>query len=187
MPIHAPHSRLFQSVGLEVVSHRLNHGGRKALYEALNLVAYIDMMTMLVIFLLMSFSATGEIVFVQKNLTLPDATNWTDLERAPVVSITKSVVTYDGAPMATGDEVLADSPTGDNKIDALHDSLVEYKNRFKLDHPGEDFNGIVILQSDEKVPFKMLKKVMYTAGVAGFRNVNFAVQPKADSLPPGPI
>ena len=38
--------------------------------EALNLVAYIDMMTMLVIFLLMSFSATGEILFVQKNITL---------------------------------------------------------------------------------------------------------------------
>ena len=41
------------------------------------------MMTMLVIFLLMSFSATGEILFVQKNIVLPDAQNWTDLERAP--------------------------------------------------------------------------------------------------------
>ena len=84
MPIHAPHAHLYNSVKLEVAKAKLGHAGRKSSYAALNLVAYIDMMTMLVIFLLMSFSATGEILFVQKNIVLPDAQNWTDLERAPV-------------------------------------------------------------------------------------------------------
>ena len=179
MPIHVPHPHLYTSVGLEVVSNKLHHGGRKALYEALNLVAYIDMMTMLVIFLLMSFSATGEIVFVQKNLVLPDATNWTDLERAPGISVTTDVVTLDGRQVASGEDLLRDSATGDAKLTELYDTMVTLKNNYKLLHANEDFNGLVIVQADKKVPFAGLKKVLYTAGTAGYQNVNFAVKPKA--------
>ena len=179
MPIHAPHSQLYRSIKLESVSSKLGHGGRKALSEALNLVAYIDMMTMLVIFLLMSFSATGEIVFVQKNLILPDAQNWTDLERADIIGITPDLVMLNGQQVATGEELLRDSATGDSKITELHDRLVTLKNNYKLTHPNEEFPGLVILQSDKAVEFKVLKKVLYTAAVAGYQNVNFAVQPKA--------
>jgi biopolymer transport protein ExbD len=178
MPIHAPHAHLFKSVKLEVAAAKLGHAGRKSLYAPLNLVAYIDMMTMLVIFLLMSFSATGELVFVQKNIVLPDAQNWTDLERAPVISVSKDVVTLDGAQVATSDELLRDSATGDFKIAELHDKLVTLKNNYKLLHPGEEFNGIAIVQSDKNVEYKMLKKITYTAAVAGYQNVNFAVTPK---------
>jgi biopolymer transport protein ExbD len=69
--------------------------------------------------------------------------------------------------------------TGDFKIADLHDKLVTLKNNYKLLHPSEDFNGIAIIQADKNVQFKMLKKVMYTAAVAGYQNVNFAVTPKA--------
>ena len=85
MAIKAPHAHLYTSIKLEAANTKLGGGGRKSLYQALNLVAYIDMMTILVIFLLMTFSASGEILFVQKNIALPDAQNWTDLERAPVI------------------------------------------------------------------------------------------------------
>ncbi len=178
MPIHAPHPHLYNSVKLEVAKAKLGHEGRKSSYAALNLVAYIDMMTMLVIFLLMSFSATGEILFVQKNIVLPDAQNWTDLERAPVIGVSKDVVTLDGAQVATADELNKDSATGDFKIADLHDKLVTLKNNYKLLHPSEDFNGIAIVQSDKNVEFKMLKKIMYSIAVAGYQNVNFAVIPK---------
>src|SRR5256885_17031784 len=127
MAIHAPSVQLYKSIKLEATSAKLGKAGRKSLSEALNLVAYIDMMTMLVIFLLMSFSATGEILFVQKNIVLPEAQNWTELERAPVISVTKDVVTLDGAQVATGDELAKDSATGDANITELHDKLVTLK------------------------------------------------------------
>ena len=133
------------------------------MYEALNLVAYIDMMTMLVIFLLMSFSATGEILFVQKNIVLPEAQNWTELERAPVIAMSADVVTLDGKQMATMDELMQDNATGDFKIAELHDMLVTLKNNYKLLHPTEEFNGIAIIQADKNVEFKALRKVMFTA------------------------
>jgi biopolymer transport protein ExbD len=179
MPINAPRSRLFSSVKLETAAARLSHASRKSVYEALNLVAYIDMMTMLVIFLLMSFSATGEILFVQKNIVLPEAQNWTDLERAPAIAVSADVVTFEGKQIATMDDLLADSASGDFKIPELHDLLVTYKNNYKLLHPNEDFNGLAIIQSDKNVEFKALRKVMFTAQVAGYNNVNFAVGQKA--------
>jgi biopolymer transport protein ExbD len=179
MPIHAPHSQLFKSITLESAKAKLGHAGRKKLYEDLNLVAYIDMMTMLVIFLLMSFSATGEILFVQKNITLPEAQNWTDLERAPVIALSRDVVTLDGVQVATGDDVAKDPTTGDMKITELHDRLVTLKNNYKLLHPNEEFNGIAIIQADKNIEFKALKRVMYSASVAGYNNVNFAVQSRA--------
>jgi biopolymer transport protein ExbD len=176
MPIRAPHSHLYDSVSLESARAKLGHASRKSVYEALNLVAYIDMMTMLVIFLLMSFNATGEILFITKNIVLPDAQNWTDLERAPVIGLTKDVVTLNGAQVASGDELAKDSATGDAKITELHDQLVTLKNNYKLLHPTEPFNGIVIIQADKGVEFRALKKVMSSAGIAGYNNINFAVK-----------
>jgi biopolymer transport protein ExbD len=179
MPIVIPQPHLYKSVTLESTAAKLGKAGRKSLYENLNLVAYIDMMTMLVIFLLMSFSATGEILFVQKNIVLPEAQNWTDLERAPVIAISADVVTLNGQQMATMDQLNQDSATGDYKITELHDLLVTLKNNYKLLHPSEEFNGLAIIQSDKNIEFKALRKVMFTAQVAGYNNVNFAVQSRA--------
>ena len=186
MPFHAPGAHLYSSIKLEAASSKLKKHGRKSLYEALNLVAYIDMMTMLVIFLLMSFSATGEILFVQKNIVLPDAQNWTDLERAPVIGVSKDVVTLDGSQVATADELMKDASTGDFKVSELHDKLVTLKNNYKLLHPGEEFNGIAIVQADKGVEFKALKKVMYSAATAGYNNVNFAVKTRTKGSAPAP-
>ena len=101
MPMEAPKAHLYHSIKLEVARIKLGHGGRKSTAAGLNLVAYIDMMTVLVIFLLMTFQANGEILFIQKNITLPDAHNWSELERAPVIGVTKDVVTLDGRQVAT--------------------------------------------------------------------------------------
>jgi len=161
-----------------VANSKLKGGGRKSLYQALNLVAYIDMMTILVIFLLMTFSASGEILFVQKNITLPDAQNWSDLERAPVIGVTKDVVTLDGRQVATGEELMKDSATGDAKIPELADQLVTAKNNYKLLHPTEDSKGCAY-------PVRQSRRVQdATQGHvlgrhSGYQNVNFAVRPKA--------
>jgi biopolymer transport protein ExbD len=175
MPIHVPGPRLGKSIPLEAASKK-GHG-KKQVYAALNLTAMVDMLTIMVVFLLQTFSASGEIAFVQKNLTLPDATNWVDLERAPVVSVTSEVVTLDGMPMASGEE-LQKTEGVDMKITQLHDQLVVLKNNFKLINPGTPFPGTVIVQSDKTVDFKILKKVMYSLAVAGYQNMNFAVKPK---------
>src|ERR1022692_449862 len=124
MPIHPPHAHLYDSVHLEVAKAKLGHAGRKSLFAPLNLVANIDMMTTLVIFLLMSFSATGEILFVQKNIVLPDAQHWTELGRAAVIGVSKDVVTLDGSQVATADDLMKMSGPGELKIALPYAKLV---------------------------------------------------------------
>jgi biopolymer transport protein ExbD len=152
--------------------------GKKGIYAELNLTSMVDMLTILVVFLLQTFSASGELLVVSKNIVLPEATNFKDLERAPVIGVSHDSVTLDGRPVADSSELNKEN-TVDWKITDLHDQMVTLKNNFKLLHPSENFNGTVIVQADKSVDFKVIKKVMYTCAVAGYNNVNFAVNQKS--------
>ena len=169
--------RLRKFIPLKFVT---KHGaGKKSTYAELNLTSMVDMLTILVVFLHQTFSASGELLTVSKNVTLPEAMNYKDLEQAPIISISRDSVTLNGEPKADASE-LARETTMDWKIPQLHDDLVVLKNNFKLLHPDpNDWKGLVIVQGDKMIDFKVLKKVMYTCTVAGYNNVNFAVQQKA--------
>jgi len=108
MPIHSPGPRLLSSVPFKHLGGKGQHG-RKSVLASLNLTALVDMMTMLVVFLLMTFSATGEILMVQKGLTLPDAAQKEELKRAPIVCITADAITFNGEPMADPRTLAADT------------------------------------------------------------------------------
>ena len=174
--LRKPGPRLKRYAPLSFVAH--GAGGRKSGYAELNLTSMVDMLTILVVFLLQTFSASGELLTVQKNITLPEAQNWKDLEQAPIIAVSKESVTLDGRRVADAEQLNAEN-TSDWKITDLHDQLVTLKNNFKLLHPSEQFTGTVIVQADRNVDFKVIKKVMYSCGLAGYQNVNFAVQQKA--------
>jgi len=152
--------------------------GKKSTYAELNLTSMVDMLTILVVFLLQTFSASGELLTVQKNIALPEASNFKDLEAAPIIAVSKDSVTLDGRMVANAEQLNAEN-TADWKIPDLHDQLVTLKNNYKLLHPSENFAGMVIVQADKGVDFKVIKKVMYSCAVAGYQNVNFAVNQKA--------
>ena len=152
-------------------------GSRKSGYAELNLTSMVDMLTILVVFLLQTFSASGELLSVQKNVVLPEAQNFAELEQAPIIAVSKESVTLDGRPVADAAELNTEN-TVDWKITKLHDELVTLKNNYKLLHPSDDFKGMIIVQADKNVDFKVIKKVMYSCSLAGYMNVNFAIQQK---------
>jgi biopolymer transport protein ExbD len=173
-----PAPRLRKFIPLKFVT---KHGaGKKSGYAELNLTSMVDMLTILVVFLLQTFSASGELLTVSKNIQLPEAVNFKDLEQAPIIAISRDAVTLNGDPKADSAELNREN-TVDWKIPGLHDDLVVLKNNFKLLHPNpEDFKGLVIVQADKNIDFKIIKKVMYSCAVAGYSNVNFAVQGKGN-------
>jgi biopolymer transport protein ExbD len=173
-----PGPRLRRLVPLRFV--RSHGGGKRSVYAELNLTSMVDMLTILVVFLLQTFAASGELLTVQKNIVLPEAQSFKDLEQAPIIAVSHDSVTLDGRMVADAAE-LNREVTSDWKIPDLHDQLVTLKNNFKLLHPSEDFHGTVIVQADKLVDFKVIKKVMYSCAVAGYANVNFAVNQKARS------
>jgi biopolymer transport protein ExbD len=171
-----PGPRLKRYIPLKFV--RAGGHGKKSTYAELNLTSMVDMLTILVVFLLQTFSASGELLTVQKNIVLPEASNFKDLEQAPIIAVSKDSVTLDGRMVANAEQLNAENTT-DWKITDLHDQLVTLKNNFKLLHPSETFGGAVIVQADKSVDFKVIKKVMYSCAVAGYANVNFAVNEKS--------
>ena len=74
--------------------------GRKATNAELNVVPMVDMMTMLAIFLLQQFSSTGEVMYMQKDIKLPDARHGQMIEVAPVVAISSQQVVVTGVKVA---------------------------------------------------------------------------------------
>jgi biopolymer transport protein ExbD len=70
-----------------------------------------------------------------------------------------------------------DRDAGYLNIPALEEKLREDRKRWDFIHqsdPNRKWEGIVNIQADQKVPFRIVKRVMYSCGVAGYFNLNFA-------------
>jgi biopolymer transport protein ExbD len=202
MPVHAAGPRLYHSVPFKhLVKKTGSAAGGKATNIALNLTPFVDMMTILVTFLLMVFSSTGQLLQAQKGLELPMAESRDTLQLAPVIIVTKSEITYQGQLVATTESVLRDdSPTF--KIDALFERLDAASKKIKEDvglgklpkdlqkacdeakqnirpQPGHVCpDGLAILQADESTDVRLINKIVNTAKAAGFDNLLFAVKNK---------
>jgi biopolymer transport protein ExbD len=149
--------------------------GRKGTNAELNVVPMVDMMTLLVIFLLQQFSTTGEVLYMQKDIKLPNAQHGQIIEIAPVVAISADQVVVTGVKVADIREM--DSDAGYLNIPALEERLRDEKKKWDLIHqhdPDTKWDGLVNIQADKAVPFRIVKRVMYSCGVAGYFNVNFA-------------
>jgi biopolymer transport protein ExbD len=149
--------------------------GRKGTNAELNVVPMVDMMTLLVIFLLQQFSTTGEVLYMQKDIKLPDARHGQLIEIAPVVAVSADQVVVTGVKVADVREL--DTDPGYLNIPALEERLRDEKKKWEFIHqtdPDKKWDGVVNIQADKAVPFRIVKRVMYSCGVAGYFNVNFA-------------
>jgi biopolymer transport protein ExbD len=149
--------------------------GRKGSSADLQLTSMVDMFTLLVIFLLANFSASGEVLFMSKEIQLPTASHSTEIERAPVVAITDNFIGLEGQKVVDVDQIAHDEILN---IQQLEDSLRDLKKREEFVHQMDkehQFEGKINIQADKKTHFKIVKRVMYSCAMAGFQNINFAV------------
>lgn len=182
MPIHVPGPRLFSSIPFKHLANK-HAQGRKSPVANLNLTAMVNMMTMLVVFLLSTFSATGELLLSQKGVILPEALNDKDLKRAPIISITHDEIAFKGDRVASTTQIAEEEPTGEWKILELYDRLQIARAEFEREDIPEDkkqeMRGLIILQADKTVNAKVLNRVMKTAYAAEYTDVMFAITKKA--------
>jgi biopolymer transport protein ExbD len=149
--------------------------GKKATNAELNVVPMVDMMTMLVIFLLQQFSSTGEVLYMQKDIRLPDARHGQTIEIQPVVAISGEQIVVTGVKVA--DVADLDRDSGYLNVPGLEERLRDEKKRWEYLHQNDaekKWDGQVNIQADKGVPFRIVKRVMYSCGVAGYFNLNFA-------------
>ena len=173
MAIHKPGMVLLTQVPLKFVRKKVTGGGKKSVDSEIPLVPFIDFLVTLVVFLLTSFSASGELLAQQPNLKMPDAKNVVDLEIQPVISINPDVVTLDGRRIADTRTLAADARV--ERMEQMIQELETLKHNWTILHPSEPFAGVVILQADRSIDFRVIKKVMFSCAQAGYANVSFAV------------
>jgi len=174
MAIHEPGRRLMHFVPLKFVQKRVSGGGGRALSASLNLTSMIDFLVMIVVFLLMTFSASGEIP-MDKNVKLPKAENTIDMVDAPMIAVNGSQVIVDGT--AAGSTRAIEEAGRLQRIDELFNILKSKRELWKATQGGSNrsFPGVCILQVDQMVPALVVKSVFQTAAFAGYPNVSFMV------------
>jgi len=177
--IDKPGRRLLHFVPLRFVQKRVHGGGKRPVDVSLNLTPMIDFLVVIVVFLLMSFSTSGEIP-VDKSIRLPKAENTLDMVEAPMVAITGSQILVDGTP--AGSTRAVEESNRLQRIDELYNILKSKRELWKQVHDNSTpFPGVVILQVDRDVPAVVVKSVFQTAAYAGYPNVSFMVDRLAKS------
>jgi len=161
-----------RKVPLKFVFNKVAGHGGKDPNAALNLVSFIDFLIVTVIFLLMSFSASGEIT-VDKNVKLPKAENVDDIIDAPMVAVNGNQILVDG--VLAGSTRAIEELGRMQKIDELFNLLKNKRELWKQVQPNKPFPGVCILQVDQNVPALVVKSVFQTAAFAGYPNVSFMV------------
>ena len=172
MAIHEPGRRLMHDVPLKFVQKKVSGKGGHGVSVALNLTSMIDFLFMVVVFLLSSFSASGEIP-IDKNVKLPKAENTIDMTDAPMVAVNGSQILVDGT--AAGSTRAIEEAGRLQRIDELFNILKSKRELWKSTNPGKNFPGVCVLQIDQHVQALVVKSVFQTSALAGFPNVSFMV------------
>ncbi|MDP8999363.1 MAG: biopolymer transporter ExbD [Myxococcota bacterium] len=172
MPIATPGRRLMGNIGLEFVARKVAGAGHRSTNASLSLTSMIDFLVVTVVFLLMTFSASGETP-IAKGLNMPKAENTLDMMDAPMAAIVGSQVLVDGSP--AGNTRAVEESDRMQRMDELFNVLKAKRELWKQTHPNKDFPGVVLLQIDQNVKAVVVKSVFQTAAFAGFPNVSFMV------------
>jgi biopolymer transport protein ExbD len=169
-PIAVPGRRLLHHINLDFVRNKVAGGGRRSVNQELPLVPFIDFLLCIVLFLLASFSATGELP-IDKNVKLPSAQNVLDMVEAPMVAITGTQILVDGIP--SGSTRAIEEANRLQRIDELFNVLKSKHELWKQINPGKPFPGVCVLQVDKRVTALVVKSVFQTAAFAGYPQVSF--------------
>lgn len=171
-PIATPGRRLLHHVSPKFVRKKVTGGGSRSVNQEIPLIPFIDFLLCIVLFLLASFSASGELP-IDKNVQLPNAENVADMVEAPMVAITGTQILVDGAPAGNTRAIIDGNRL--SRVDELFNILKSKRELWKQINPGKPFPGVVVLQVDRRVQALVVKSVFQTAAFAGFPNVSFMV------------
>ncbi len=133
---------------------------------ALNLNSMMDMMTIILLFLLKSFSTEGALVTPSEQLRLPTSLQGEKPKKELNVSVAEDVILVNDQVITPVDQI----PENSMVIPELARKLAEYarqEKQLEID-VGKEFTHEVNIQGDEEIPFEVLFKVMFTCSKSEF-------------------
>lgn len=157
---------------------RAAHKARGGAALDMNLVSLIDVFTILIFFLLSSAGGV-ETLASPKAVKLPVSNVEQAAKETVVVVVTAEDILADGRRVASVRDVLA---TTDDAIPALKAELdllsqrkaVRAETASKIASDGH----AVTIMADKNIPYRLMRKVMFSCAQAGFVDVSFALRRK---------
>jgi len=141
---------------------------KRTLLAALALTAMVDMFSVLVVFLLQSFSTSPEILVVTKGVMLPEAASGDVIQDAPVLSLNVNEVYLDQKIIGKTNDILLDPSPLMNKLSDLRD-------QWQASHPDEVFKGEISLQADRDLPSTIVSQFMAMVPSQAYSTIQLAV------------
>lgn len=148
---------------------------------ALSINSMMDIMTIILVFLLKSYSTDPVQLKAAPDLKPPFSTSDIKAVESTVVTVTLNNILVDDervASLEAGKVAAADLSSGNFLIDPLFQKLndaVDHQKRVYSYQKKKQFEGIVTIVADRHVPFELLSQVMYTAGQATYSKFKFMV------------
>lgn len=145
----------------------------------LNLVALMDIFTILVLFLMVN-NGDVEVLQSDNNITLPESVSEQRPEATLTVKVSDADIIVQGRRITGIETALAQN---DNTIESLAEELRYQASRADTLTEREQQTGrSLIIMGDQAMPYKLLKRIMSTCAATDYRDISLAV----NSNPPAP-
>lgn len=142
---------------------------------ALQLTSLLDMFTIILVFLMVSFQAEDQDFVLHSGVSLPASTAKSPFKPGVNVAITLDAVYVEGKvahKLQKGGNITNEDYEAGRVEDVVAATKVAWNN-VKKDEGDEN---IVLIQADKKLPYRTLNLVMRSAAHAGFFRFRLAVE-----------
>jgi len=154
------------------------HHKRHKQGAGLNMISLMDIFTILVFFLLVS-STTVQDLPSTKKIKLPESIADKLPKETVVIVVNNEDILVQGNKIVDVKSVIRSSKP---EITLLKEALLNQAKRIivKKTPDGKPINRDVTIMGDKEIPYKLLKKIMYTCTLASYGNISLAVMRKSD-------
>jgi len=149
--------------------HKTDSGEAK-----LQLTSMMDMFTIILVFLLKTYSTQGQLISPSQDLTLPSSKVQQPAEVGLDVQVSADWILVNGKPVERIENLNA---LDGFIIPSLQNELIRFaREAEKMEELyGAKFSGKVTIQGDKKLPYKLLIKVLATCGQSNYPNMRLVV------------
>jgi biopolymer transport protein ExbD len=162
---------------LTPLQRRAERRGRNQTMVDMNLVSLIDVFTILIFFLL-SNSGGVDILPSPRAVQLPESVAETSPRETLVVVVSETEILVGGRRIAAVADVLG--ADGD-LIESLKAELDVQSSRQVVRAENAAQARRLTIMGDKDIPYRLLRKIMYTSARANFSDVSFAVRQRLES------
>jgi len=140
----------------------------------LHLTPMMDMFTIILVFLLKTYSTQGQLINPSADLTLPSSAVQQAPEMGLDVTVSRDWILVNDKPVVKTDEVIDQDGYMVSPLKSVLDTYAREAKKMEELY-GADFSGKVTIQGDKALPYKLLIKVMATCGQSSYPNMRLVV------------